>query len=162
MIQPDRLGLSTIYSSPQNCVNVLVQFVPGRTAMLITRSTPPGLWIHIMGTESAPTSLARYVYRSWGAYWIAAHNAAETPRKVAQRSSCFGVPVRKRSTVVKTAKILKSLYERPYRKKKVTKRTDVQERPKPVERPYASRQFLHSFAHAERVQARSRHQQKCT
>lgn len=39
-------------------------------AMLATTSNPPGLWMHIDGTLSAPTSFARYVSISCGAYWI--------------------------------------------------------------------------------------------
>lgn len=52
-------------------------------AMLTTIKTAPGLWIHIMGMLRAPTSLVRYVWISWGAYWIAASRAEETPRNVA-------------------------------------------------------------------------------
>ena len=65
----------------------LVQFVPGRSAMLSTMRMAPGVWMHIMGMLSAPTSLRPHVCAIWGAYCNAARSAEETPRKVAQSSS---------------------------------------------------------------------------
>ena len=52
--------------------------------MLSTMRIAPGVWIHIMGMLSAPTSLMRNVCAICGAYWNAARKAEETPRKVAQ------------------------------------------------------------------------------
>jgi hypothetical protein len=59
-------------------------------AMLSTINTAPGLCTHIMGMLIAPTSLMRYVLRSWGRYWITARPADVTPRNVAQIWICRG------------------------------------------------------------------------
>ena len=56
--------------------------------MLSTMRTAPGVWRHIMGMLSAPTSLRRNVCAIWGAYWSAASAALDTPRNVAQSWIC--------------------------------------------------------------------------
>jgi hypothetical protein len=50
----------------------------------------PGLWMHIIGILSAPTSFILYVCTSCGAYWIADSIAEETPRKVAHEEIAGG------------------------------------------------------------------------
>ena len=56
--------------------------------MLSTMRIAPGVWIHIMGMLSAPTSLMRYVCAIWGVYWNAARSAEDTPRNVAHSCNC--------------------------------------------------------------------------
>ena len=62
----------------------LVQFVPGRSAMLRTIRMAPGVWMHIMGMLSAPTSLMPQVCEIWGMYWNAASKADVTPKNIVQ------------------------------------------------------------------------------
>ena len=58
--------------------------------MLSTIRMEPGVWMHIMGMLSAPTSFMRYVWMICGMYWIAASMAELTPSRVAQEESRGG------------------------------------------------------------------------